>query len=52
MDELDHFEEKFTKVIQIFLSKRSDPEPVILFGIQIHNTAELITNSAGNPAIS
>ncbi len=34
-DELDHFEEKFATNIQIFLLKRSDPDPVELFWIEI-----------------
>jgi hypothetical protein len=25
-EELDHFKDKFVKIIQIFLSKRSDPD--------------------------
>jgi hypothetical protein len=35
-DELDHFsfEEKFAKIIQIFLSKRSDPDQAHLFRIR------------------
>jgi hypothetical protein len=54
MDEFDHFEEKFTKVIQIFSSRRSDPDSGAgnIIRHPDHNTAELITNSAGNPAIS
>jgi hypothetical protein len=29
IDELGHFEEKLAKIIQIFLSKRSDPNLVL-----------------------
>ncbi len=34
-DELDHFEEKFAIIIEIFLSKRLDLDPVQLFWIPI-----------------
>jgi hypothetical protein len=34
-DESDHFEQKYAKLIQIFLSKRSYPDPVQLFRIRI-----------------
>jgi hypothetical protein len=34
-NELNHFDEKCTKIIQIILLKRSDPDPVHLFQIRI-----------------
>jgi hypothetical protein len=36
-DELDHFEEKFSKTLQIYClpCKRSDPDPIKSFRIQI-----------------
>jgi hypothetical protein len=35
IDELDHFEENFSNILQIFLSKRSDPDLVHFFRIRI-----------------
>jgi hypothetical protein len=48
-DKLDHLEEKFSRIIQVFLSKKLDPDPVQLCWIRIRPGQKVPDPTGSNP---